>query len=147
MKKSFLLCIDAGVSFVKAGVYDADGNCEGLVNKSSPGDYPGPGVFIQKNEDYLSTVLNALKEAVEISGIDSSDVEAVGFSSAMGGATGVDKDWNAVADWSIISDTRYYPHVVEMQKAAGGLIQRLSGTNFPMKYVKSLISIKIYCRI
>lgn len=132
MKKSYLIGIDAGVSFVKAGVYDVNGNCEGAVNKSSPGDHPSPGVFIQKNEDYLSTVLNALKEAVEKSGIDSSDVEAVGFSTAMGGATGVDKDWTTVTDWSIISDTRYYPYVVQMQKAAGGLIQRLSGTNFPI---------------
>jgi xylulokinase len=132
MKKSYLIGIDAGVSFVKAGVYDIEGNCEGVVNKSSPGDYPSPGVFIQKNEEYLTTVLDALKEAVEISGIDSSDVEAVGFSSAMGGATGVDKDWNVILDWSIISDTRYYPFVVEMQEAAADLILRLSGTNFPL---------------
>ncbi|HEB33019.1 MAG TPA: hypothetical protein ENI15_19415 [Spirochaetes bacterium] len=75
MKKSYLIGIDAGVSFVKAGVYDLKGNCEGAVNKSSQGDYPSPGVFIQKNEDYLSKVLNALKEAVEKSGIDRSAFE------------------------------------------------------------------------
>ena len=37
MKKSYLIGIDAGVSFVKAGVYDVDGNCEGLVKKPRPG--------------------------------------------------------------------------------------------------------------
>jgi len=127
----YIIGVDLGVSFVKVGIYDIEGNCKGVTVKDSPGDYPKPGVFIQKNEDYMKVVLDSLKEAVEKSGIDNSKVEVIGFSGAMGGATGVDRKWNVIANWSIVSDTRYYPYVVEMQNIAGEQILKISGTNFP----------------
>ena len=132
MKTSYLIGVDVGVSFVKAGVYDTEGNCLAAAQNSSPGEYPEPGVFIQSNADYLSAVVKTLREAVEKSGIDSAEVEAVGMSGAMGGATGIDRDWNVALDWSIITDTRYYPYVTRMQEAMGEQILRLSGTNFPI---------------
>ncbi len=128
----YIIGVDLGVSFVKVGIYDIEGNCKGVTVKNSPGDYPKPGVFIQKNEDYMKVVLDSLKEAVEKSGIDNFKVEVIGFSGAMGGATGVDRKWNVIADWSIVSDTRYYPYVVEMQNIAGEQILKISGTNFPV---------------
>ena len=131
MKNSYLIGVDVGVSFVKSGVYDIDGNCKGVAVKKSPGEYLKPGVFIQKNEDYMKIILDTLKEAVEKSGIDNSKVEVIGFSTAMGGATGVDSNWNVITDWSIVSDNRYYPYVAEMQNKAGEQILKLSGTNFP----------------
>ena len=132
MEASYLIGVDVGVSFVKAGVYAADGSCLATVQNVSPGEYPEPGVFIQSNADYLDAVTKTLRETVEKAGIDRSRVEAVGISGAMGGATGVDKDWNVVLDWSIISDTRYYPYVTRMKEKAGEQILRLSGTNFPI---------------
>jgi xylulokinase len=129
---SYLIGVDAGVSFVKAGVYDVRGNPKSTVVKKASGEYPRPGVFLQKNADYLAAVTDALKEAVVSAGIEKNAVEAVGVSTALGGATGVDRDWNVVFDWSIVTDTRYYPYVKEMQEAAGGRILELSGTNFPI---------------
>jgi xylulokinase len=132
MKHSYLIGIDAGVSFVKAGVYDTEGNPKAVVQKPSPGEYPKPGVFIQKNDDYFEAVVSALRDAVESARIDGGDVEAVGISSALGGATGVDRDWHSVLDWSIISDTRFNPYVTRAQELAGETIRRQSGTNFPI---------------
>ncbi len=132
MKDTFLIGVDVGVSYVKAGVYDRKGGCIKTVSKPAPGEYPKPGVFIQKNEEYLSTVVSVLTDVVEISGIDGNNVAAVGFSGAMGGATGVDADWNVIFNWSILSDTRYHPYVTHMQDIAGSQISSLSGTNFPI---------------
>ena len=62
MQGTYLLGVDIGVSFVKAGIYDLNGTCKASVIKNSPGDYPKPGVFIQKNEEYLQVVVETLKE-------------------------------------------------------------------------------------
>ena len=132
MKGPYLVAVDVGVSFVKAGIYDTEGRSLAVSLKPARGEYPQPGVFLQKNQDYLATVLAAIKEALDRSGVDGRGVAAVGFSCALGGATGVDRDWDVVFDWSIISDTRYYPHVTRMQQEAGPEILRLSGTNFPI---------------
>ena len=132
MKRSYLVAVDAGVSFVKAGLYDIDANPLAVSIKPARGEYPEPGVFLQKNQDYLATVLAAIKEALDQSGVDGSGVAAVGLSCALGGSTGVDKDWNVIFDWSIISDTRNYPWVTMMKEEAGPEILKLSGTNFPI---------------
>jgi xylulokinase len=132
VKRSYLVAVDVGVSFVKAGLYDVDGNPLSLSIKPARGEYPEPGVFLQKNQDYLATVLASIKEAVDQSGVEGAGVAAVGLSCALGGATGVDRNWNVIFDWSIISDTRYYPWVTRMKEEAGPEILRLSGTNFPI---------------
>ena len=131
MKEAYLIGVDIGVSFVKVAIYDTDGNCQTTSTKSSPADYPEPGVFIQTGDDFLSIVIDALKESVEQSGIQPSAVEAIAFSGQMGGAIGVDKEWNAVTTWSNPMDTRYTPYVTQMQERAQEQILRLSGTNFP----------------
>ncbi|MCP4400775.1 MAG: xylulose kinase [bacterium] len=131
MKDSYLIGVDIGVSFVKVAIYDTEGNCKTTITKSSPAEYPKPGMFIQTGDDFLRIVLDALKESVEQSGIQPSVVEAIAFSGQMGGAIGVDKDWNALTTWSNPMDTRYTPYVTHMQARAQEQILRLSGTNFP----------------
>ena len=37
MSKSYLIAVDAGVSFVKVGVYDSEGESRALVIKSAAG--------------------------------------------------------------------------------------------------------------
>ena len=138
MSKSYLIGVDAGVSFVKVGVYDSEGESRALVIKSAPGEYPKAGVFLQSAETLLRIIREALKEAVERSGIPGSAVAAIGFSGAMGGALGVDSHWQVAADWSIISDTRCYPYVTRMQSAQGRRILEQSGTNFPIMGPKIL---------
>jgi len=138
MGKSYLVGVDAGVSFVKAGVYDVDGNSQGLVIKSAPGRYPQAGVFLQSAEELLRIIQEALKEAVERAGIPGNEVQAIGFSGAMGGAMGVDRHWQVAADWSIISDTRCYPYVTRMLNAQNRKILEQSGTNFPIMGPKIL---------
>lgn len=132
MNNKYLIGIDIGVSLVKAGIYDLNGTCIYTVSKSSPGEYPKPNVFIQKNEDYFRVVIDTLKETVKGADVNSANIEAVSVSSAMGGATGIDQNGDVVFDWSIVSDTRYLPYVQEMQKEAGDSLLKLSGTNFPI---------------
>jgi len=129
MSKSHLIGVDVGVSFIKVGIYDIEGNSKASVTKVNPGIYPSPGVFIQDSLNMVKIVISALKEAVGKSGIEPSSVAAIGFSGAMGGLMGVNKNWEPVAEWSIISDTRYSKYASEMlSKDEKGIIE-LSGTS------------------
>lgn len=132
MRDSCLIAIDAGVSFIKAGVYDAEGAKKAVVTKSARAEYPGPGLFIQRAEDQLDLVKEALKEAVAASGVRKGSVAAIAVSGAMGGAMGVDVNWSIAADWSIVADARFQPYAAMMQKAAGERILERSGTNLPV---------------
>ena len=138
MSKKHLIGVDIGVSFIKVGIYDFEGNCIAMISKDNPGQYPEPGVFLQSSEKIVAIVLDALKETMEKSGLDSSDVEAIGFSAAMGGLMGVDRNWNPIADWSIISDTRFYPYATGMLEKSEKEIIELSGTTFPIGAPKIL---------
>jgi xylulokinase len=138
MGKSYLIGVDAGVSFIKVGVYDVEGNSQATVIKNAPGQYPKAGVFLQSAEELLGIIREALKEAVVRAGVPGNAVEAIGFSGAMGGAMGVDEEWRVAADWSIISDTRFYPYVTRMLQAQSRKILEQSGTNFPIMGPKIL---------
>ena len=130
MGENHLIGVDIGVSFIKVGVYDIDGNCEASVTKTNPGHYPKQDVFIQSSEEMVKIVISSLKEAVEKSGIKSSTVMAIGFSGAMGGFMGVNKNLEPVAEWSIVSDRRYNKYVSELLLKAERKIIELSGSNF-----------------
>jgi len=131
MEEKLLLGIDLGVTLVKVGIYDISGNCIDITTKESTSNYPETGVFLQSGDDFLKIVITSVKESIRKSGIKASSIEGIAFSGQMGGAIGVDKDWNAVTYWSNPLDTRYIPYVTKMLEAAGNQILKLSGTNFP----------------
>ncbi len=138
MDDQHLIAIDAGVSFVKVGVYDSEGNRVALASRAAPADQPRPGTFSQDADLLYDLARDALREAVAASGVRPGSVAAIGVSGAMGGALGVDAGWQPVTDWSIVSDTQFMPHAVVMQEAAHQEILERSGTNLPIMGAKSL---------
>ncbi|MGA2480640.1 MAG: FGGY family carbohydrate kinase, partial [Spirochaetia bacterium] len=138
MRTSYLIGIDAGVSFVKVAVYDTEGNNKATVVKSAPSEYPKAGMFLQNADVLLGIIKAALREAAEKAAVREGTVEAIGFSGAMAGAMAVDRNWNIVLDWSIISDTRCYPWVTRMLEKDSRRILEQSGTNFPVMGPKIL---------
>ena len=132
MRKSYLVGIDAGVSFVKVAVYDTEGTNRATVVKGAPSELPRAGMFLQEADVLFGIIKAALREAVEKAVLADGTVEAIGFSGAMAGAMAVDRDWNVVLDWSIISDTRCYPWVTRMLEKDSHRILEQSGTNFPV---------------
>lgn len=138
MSDQYLVAIDAGVSFVKVGVYDSEGCRRALASRPAPAEQPKPGIFIQDADQLYDLAREALREAVAASGVRSGAVAAIAVSGAMGGALGVDADWQPVTEWSIVSDTRFLPHAVAMQQAAHEDILASSGTNLPILGAKML---------
>lgn len=131
MSEKHIMGIDVGTSLIKLGIYNQNGNCVSIVTKEAPAQCPKPGVFIQNGQEMLTNVVKGLKEIMEKSEIDKSTIEALGFSGQMGGAIGVDKDFNALTEWSNPLDIQYLPYVKHMFELAGDEITILSGTNAP----------------
>jgi xylulokinase len=138
MNERLLIAIDVGVSFVKAGVFSADGGRKAVAVRRAPAQQPSPGVFIQNPDELYDLARDALREAVASAGAGKGSVAAIAVSGAMGGAMGVDRYWRPVTDWSIVSDNRFMPHAVAMQQAAHEEILSLSGTNLPVLGAKTL---------
>ena len=131
MNDTLLMAIDLGTSFIKAGVYNDGGQC--LVSESAPvkDSRPAPGVFIQKGEDLLASVLDCAGKACAQLGDRRKKIEAISFTGQMSGFMGVDKDWNDVTTWSCSLDSRYMPYAQRQMAELSDLFLRVGGTNFP----------------
>ncbi len=131
MRDSLLMAIDLGTSFIKAGVYNANGQCVATESAPVKDSRPGPGVFIQKGEDLLSSVMDCVKATTAALGEKSGDVEAISFTGQMSGFMGVDREWNDVTTWSCSLDSRYMPYAKRQMKELRDLFLCVGGTNFP----------------
>lgn len=126
-----ILAIDLGVTNLKIGVYDKQGNCKGSARLATSCEQPETGITIHHSEDYLSGIIRGLKQLSGNYPVDLYGVEAVCISGMMGAAIGVDGDWNDITTLSTNLDTRYSPQVREMQKLNASGMARFSGTTFP----------------
>lgn len=131
MKKTLLLAVDLGTSFIKTGVYNTESQCiaEAIVPVR---DYrPGPGVFIQKGEELFFSVISCIKNVSEQLGDRAKQIEAISFTGQMSGFMGVTKDWEDVTTWSCSLDSRYMPYAARQMKELKNSFLEISGTNFP----------------
>lgn len=88
MKNTLLMAIDLGTSFIKAGIYNAQGTCIASASEAVKDSRPGPGIFIQKGEDLLNSVLSCIKKTTEQLEDRSSDIAAISFTGQMSGVYG-----------------------------------------------------------
>ena len=131
MNDMYLMAIDLGTSFIKAGVYSVNGDC--IASESAPvkDSRPGPGIFIQKGEDLLGAVLECVRKTTDRIGEKKKNIEAISFTGQMSGFMGVDKDWNDITTWSCSLDSRYMPYAEKQMRELKDMFLRIGGTNFP----------------
>lgn len=131
MAKELLMAIDLGTSFIKVAVFDSESKC--ITEAMEPvKDYrPSPGVFIQKGEELLASVVACMKSAAEQLGDRAGDIAAISFTGQMSGFMGVDKDWNDITTWSCSLDTRYMPYAERQMLTLKDKFLSVAGTNFP----------------
>ncbi len=131
MRKTLLMAIDLGTSFIKAGVYDTESNC--IATSSEPvKDYrPSPGVFIQQGEELFESVIKCVRKVSYALGDRADNIEAIAFTGQMAGFMGVDKDWNDITTWSCSLDSRYMPYAERQMAELKEKFLGIAGTNFP----------------
>lgn len=102
----YLVGIDAGTTGCKTCVFDFDGNLLGSNYQEYPCYYPNPGWVEQKAEDMLPRVFDCCKQAIADSGVDPTEIVAMGLSS-QGSTIGlIGEDDQLLCDFIIWQDLR-----------------------------------------
>ena len=138
MNEDLVMVADLGTSLVKAGVYDMGGSCVARAAEAVKSEAPAPGLFIQRGEDIVGSVLRCLKNCADAAGDRVRNVRALAFTGQMAGFMGVGDGWEDVTGWSCSIDTRYAPYAARQMEEYAGDMLAISGTNSPLfsaKYV------------
>ena len=131
MKDILLMAVDLGTSFIKVGVYDTDSTCITLETEPVKDYRPGPGIFIQKGEELLASVITCMKKVCAALEGRAECIEAIAFTGQMSGFMVVDKNWNDITTWSCSLDSRYMPYAEKQMEKLRDPFLCIGGTNFP----------------
>lgn len=132
MKEVYLLGVDLGTSFIKAAVYDLDGNQQAIMQVSVQNDISQTGIFIQSGDEIYKSVLSALRGISRQIGEKKNQIAAICFTGQMAGFIGAGPHWEDVTSWSCSLDTRYAQYAGRQIKTLGNEFLEISGTNAPV---------------
>lgn len=136
MSERLYMGIDLGTSFIKAAVYDLNGNRIALYAEPVKDERPAPGIFIQRGEMLYESVQNCICHITEQMGERAKSVCAIAFTGQMAGSIGVDENWNDVTSWSCSLDTRFLPFSDAQLQKFGDDFFAIGGTNSPVMSAK-----------
>jgi xylulokinase len=74
--KCYLVGVDLGTMGTRAAIFEADGHLLASAYEESKLHYPQPGWVEQDSEDFYGSSVRTIRECVESSGINPSDVAA-----------------------------------------------------------------------
>lgn len=132
MNSVYLMAVDLGTSFVKIGVYDTDANFIGGSKEAVRQEKVQPGVYLQKADLILESVITCIQNTVKVIGSKAASVAAIVFTGQMAGFMGVGKNWEDITTWSCSLDNRYLPIAKDITRQYHDLILEESGTNSPV---------------
>lgn len=136
MQRVYLMAVDLGTTYIKAAVYDTEGNQISSARTAVVSDSSRPGVFLQSGTEIYNSVLAAMKSAVQMAGSAGRDIAAIGFTGQMAGFMGIDRDWNDITSWTCSLDTRYVPYANEQMRTMKQQFLDICGTNAPLMSAK-----------
>ena len=124
---TYLVGVDLGTMGTKAAIFDADGQLLASAYEESELCYPQPGYVEQDPEDFYGSSTRTIRQCVESSGIDPTDVAAIAFDGQMAGIGTVDKEWGTPTVYDSWLDTRCKPAIEQMRPFEEIIIGRAGG--------------------
>ena len=123
-----LIGVDLGTSAIKATLFNASGKSVVHATRQVSLYQPAPGVAEQDGNEYYQLTLSAIHELIRRSDVPRTSVAAITFDGQMGGAIGIDREWQALTPWYPSGlDNRIQPLLEKMLMTAGNRIYELSG--------------------
>jgi xylulokinase len=119
--------IDLGTQGTKTALYREDGERLAEAFQCSEPHKPDPGTVEEDPEVQLGSVCTTIRECVEQSGIDDSDIVGLAIDGQMAGVIGVGEDGRNVTPYDSWLDTRCGPYITQMQERAGDEIVEKTG--------------------
>lgn len=124
--------IDVGTSGVKCIIVAQDGSVAASETRTYPLSNPKENWSEQNPADWWAGTCDAMKTAVEKSGVAPADLVGLSFSGQMHGLVALDKDDKVIRPAILWNDQRTETECEEIIAAAGGLDGLLSYTNNTM---------------
>mgnify|MGYP002709117234 CR=1 FL=1 len=123
----YLLGIDIGTQGTKAALFDQDMQIIASAFEKSNLITPRPGVVWQEPTEIYDSCLHTIREVLDKSKVEPSQIRGIGIDSQMAGIMGIDADGNAVTVYDSWLDTRCGKYMEEMKKTAGKEIIQITG--------------------
>jgi len=128
----YLIGVDIGTQGTKTNLYDEAGLVLGSSFEPSNLISPKAGEVYQQADEIFSSVINTIKDAVAKSGVNPSNIAALGMDSQMAGIMGIGGDFEAVTYYDSWLDTKCGKYIGEMKRLANRRSVELNGA--PVTY-------------
>ncbi|AGX44264.1 xylulokinase [Clostridium saccharobutylicum] len=115
----YLLGLDIGTSGTKTALFDEDGKTIQTATYGYELFQPQVGWAEQDPEDWWKACVKGIKDVIEKSGVQASDIKGIGLSGQMHGLVLVDKDHNVIRKSIIWCDQRTEKECDYMTKVIG----------------------------
>jgi gluconokinase len=144
MTKEFVIGLDIGTTSAKAVVFNKNGKVAAESEKLTKTYFPEPGWVEQDPEELLIASKLAVKEAIEKSSINPSELIGIGFSCAMHSLICVDQEGNPLSRAIIWSDGRSIEQAERLKNTSSGLefYQKTGTPIHPMSPLVKMIWMK-----
>lgn len=126
---NYVISVDLGTSFIKAGLYDTKGYCKNIQQHKIPHKFSRDGAFEQQGDDFVKHLVKILRSLIHKTNTKKENIEVIAFTGQMAGVIGIDSNWNPVTIWSGTMDSRQ--NEITVDGIDDDRILYLSGTNFP----------------
>ncbi len=124
----YLMGIDNGGTFSKAAIFDTEGTQIAVASLPTRVLTPKPGYTERDMEELWQTNVQAIRAALEKSGIDPSDIAGVSFSGHGKGLYVVDTQGNPICNGIISTDTRAWEYPVRWRQE--GVLDKVFGKTY-----------------
>ncbi|MBQ6399852.1 MAG: glycerol kinase GlpK [Clostridia bacterium] len=115
----YLIALDQGTTSSRAVIFTPDGQVTASCNREFPQHYPKPGWVEHDPRDILESQVEALKDAVRLSGIDAADIAAIGLTNQRETTFLWDRQTGECVGNAIVWQCRRTSQMVDQLKADG----------------------------
>lgn len=119
MKRMLFVGADLGTTGIKAGVVDHEGNILSSAYWPTSIVSDRPGHMQQSADDFLDQTSRILREVLQKSGADPSEIQAVAIDGQMGGIIGIDRSFRPLTGLDMGLDTESEPYNEILHRTAG----------------------------
>jgi len=127
LSPQYFIGVDIGTAGTKASIFDLDGNQLATAYEESKLYYPRVCWVEQNPEDFYTSTINTVKEAITKSHVNPKDVASIAFSGQMAGILAIDKHWNAVTPYDSWLDIRCKDYIDYLNKNHADLLINVTG--------------------
>jgi len=116
---AYLIGLDIGTSGTKTVLFDEQGKAIADATEEYPLHTPNPGWTEQDPQDWWKATLDTLTRVVSESGVDASEIKAIGLSGQMHGSVFLDKNNEVVRPAILWNDGRTADACIEITQTIG----------------------------